>query len=356
MQTAKNRENGGRPRTHRPPLRVVLFVLVVIELVSLVVVGSLARRPELTTPDGLNVKFSAQLKDTAKAKGTREALAQLTQAAAASPEVKALAHDYAHELGSSVRKNYATAAEAMASCDASFLYGCLHGVASASFAGATNLNQELDLICAGVEASGAPLFATFECLHGVGHGLADYYKNDLTRTLTTCDHYKREGLRQACYSGAFMENVNVVRKLRSGQLPQGAYQDNLREKEPFYPCIAQAERYRDRCYKQQASIILMINNDDIAASGRSCSLAPSPYQKDCAGGLGREIYLRTREDPVASVTACKSGVAIEYRATCYDGALGDEPTRWDALCAIVEPSLMAACTKAVADLRAFRGQ
>lgn len=152
------------------------------------------------------------------AEGVRPTLEALAALAAADARVLRDSHMYAHGIGIAAYPSLEEdVADRFAECTPGFESGCYHGVIQAYFghlraAGGGELAAaEVAAPCrrhAGAEAS---RWLLFQCLHGVGHGVAIYRAHHLPRALGDCDLLGDDWSRESCYAGAFMETlVNAI--------------------------------------------------------------------------------------------------------------------------------------------------
>ena len=56
-------------------------------------------------------------------------------------------------------------------------------------------------------------YMSWQCYHGIGHGLMFYTANDLPRSLKMCEGFDTDFSRSNCANGVFMENFNADQKL-----------------------------------------------------------------------------------------------------------------------------------------------
>ncbi|MEK7148275.1 MAG: hypothetical protein AAB758_03170, partial [Patescibacteria group bacterium] len=92
-------------------------------------------------------------------------------------------------------------AKGNSSCHAGYYHGAMEALLKER--GTKNLAANINEICSNFKTG----YSTFECLHGVGHGVMAYDSYDLPRALTTCGGFETAFAKSSCYGGAFMENI-----------------------------------------------------------------------------------------------------------------------------------------------------
>jgi hypothetical protein len=142
--------------------------------------------------------------------GISRAMGALDLMAAQSPAVRADAHGYAHGLGIAAYRTPETLGRTFADCPPSQMSGCYHGVIQGYFLSMraqpdAATPERLNTLC--LEQKARSDFLFFQCTHGLGHGVMALTDNHLPHALEVCDRLADPGVRDDCYSGAFMENV-----------------------------------------------------------------------------------------------------------------------------------------------------
>jgi hypothetical protein len=213
----------------------------------------------------------------------------------------------------------------------------------------------------------------------MGHGLTMFHGYHLPRALGGCDLLRDSWEREACYGGAFMENVvqattphHMVGRPGAGEAAgSGAEQAHghahdhgaaaaepyraLDPADPLYPCNTLDVRYQASCYHMQTSAILYFNGGDFAAAASACDRAPEPYRHVCYQSLGRDASAYTLQNHQEAVRLCAGGDPL-YRRWCHAGYvknLVDLTARSAdgmAYCRVLaDPSLKEACYTAVGE-------
>ncbi|HSU16607.1 hypothetical protein [Longimicrobium sp.] len=143
--------------------------------------------------------------------GVDKAMGALGVLARRDPDVARDGHVYAHGIGIAAYRTPETVGQTFARCTADFQSGCYHGVIQAYFADrrggdAGVTPQKLNGLCLPYR-SASGRWLQFQCAHGIGHGLMAVESHNLLRALDSCDLLGDTFEKQACWGGAFMENV-----------------------------------------------------------------------------------------------------------------------------------------------------
>jgi hypothetical protein len=160
----------------------------------------------------------------------------------------------------------------------------------------------------------------------MGHGLNMFYGHDLPRALHDCDWLHDAWEREACYGGAFMENImHATAPHHPATLLAGRREHAsaprfrpLDPDDPLYPCSIMARKYLSACYQIQTAAMLQLNQGDIADAARSCDRAPRAMRGRCYQSLGRDISAYARHADDEAIRLCTLG-SERYRAWCYVG-------------------------------------
>jgi hypothetical protein len=178
----------------------------------------------------------------------------------------------------------------------------------------------------------------------------------LLHALDGCDLINDGFERQACWGGAFMENVvnatqphhhavtQIAEQPQAGgqgaaeghaghaaapappapahgmaghdmsTMAGAAHGDHgaaepfkaLDPEQPLYPCTVVKEQHRQSCYLMQTSAILSRNNGDFRDAAHQCELAPEDYRRTCFVSLGRDANSWGRGDAARAINYCQA--------------------------------------------------
>jgi plastocyanin len=146
-------------------------------------------------------------------------------------------HPLVHDVGHAAYEKYGDFGEAMKYQDEVCNSGYLHGIIESRFKESDDVFADMKTMC---DPYPQGSYMSWQCYHGIGHGVMFYTANDLPRSLEMCDGFGSAFGRSNCANGVFMENFNADQKLHLS--------DYLKESDPFYPCGEQAERHKAICY------------------------------------------------------------------------------------------------------------
>ena len=289
------------------------------------------------TPPAAQACYQEALLATLRAAGPGEAVAMLDRIAALDANVKRDGHVYAHAIGISAYTTPEEVGKTFAACTPGYQSGCYHGVVQAYFADAQRRSpggltaETVNTLCGDYRGSRGDPWLLFQCSHGIGHGLVIYQGYHLPRALASCDLVRETGEREACYGGAFMENImKAIHPQHSA--PSLAHGDGhghhghpaagadtaaesfklLDPKDLLYPCSAVDEKYWAGCYSIQTAAILHHTGQSIERTARACDQAPEKMRRRCYASLGRDISGMALQDHQESVRMCsRAGAAAE---------------------------------------------
>jgi hypothetical protein len=326
--------------------------------------------------DGKVDCYSKGLDSLASAGEVKLAMAALARLATMDVDTKRDGHVYAHGIGIAAGKRGGDVAKTFSLCDESNQSGCYHGVIQAYFDAVQNIGpKEVNALCEPFRGPNADRWLRFQCVHGTGHGLTMIYGHDLPKALAGCDLLTDDWDRRSCYGGAFMENiVNVTNPHHpahglgqhtsmhmegmagmEGMDHGGKPFKAIDPKDPLYPCSIMANQYLESCYEMQTSIILYLNQGDMAATAKTCDKAPGYMKFVCYQSLGRDISSYSLQDHPTAIRMCSLG-AKRYQPWCYIGLvknlidLNAKPSDGMALCReLTSPASKVKCYEAVGE-------
>jgi hypothetical protein len=301
-------------------------------------------------------------------------------------------HQMAHRLARQAVAGRSGDAAVIAGCRPVFASGCYHGVVEAAVRQAGRIDTpSLERLCATVETGGAGPGGTFECLHGLGHGLLGALRHDLPATLRACDALSTPRRAASCHAGAFMEGVIAAVQpaavheghVHPAEHPAAPPRMALDPADPYSPCRAWGDPYADACWLFQGFVILRANGFDAARALRVCDDAPDGRAPRCYEAVGHQltglfqkgdawILEQCARGRPPLVARCAAGAALALDAMDWTGARAARlcaaaPTSWKdgcyrsaagalvdlatpaeraRLCDAVEPAWIPACREA----------
>ena len=280
-------------------------------------------------------------------------------------DVSRRAHEYAHGIGIEAYTRYPDIVSTFIACGDRAASGCRHGFIQGYFEARQQVTTpELEAFCRPFKEPGATRWVLFQCVHGMGHGLAMFFDHNLPQALAMCDALADAWDRESCYGGSFMESdMNAIAPHHPAS-ELAAHSDHghaafkaIDPADPLYPCSKMEDRHLRACFEIQTAVILYLNHGDIGAAARTCNGAVVQMRDDCYRSLGRDITSYALRDPEESARLCALGSA-EYQPACYVGvakALVDWTASTDnalTFCGIVAPRSaagLAACYGAVGE-------
>lgn len=188
--------------------------------------------------------------------------------------------------------------------------GYLHGVIESYFSQNKPDTALLKTVCG---AYPKEKFLSWECYHGVGHGLMFFTQNDLPKSLALCGEYNSDFEKSSCVNDVFMENFNTGGKLHSSKF--------LKETDPFYPCGEQKDEDKATCYLYAPTYYLSLHKNDYLGALRWCNGTESFYGNVCAEGVGTQAMKENINDIKFVEKICMSAPALKV-GSCLAGMTG----------------------------------
>lgn len=119
-------------------------------------------------------------------------------------------HALAHVIGHEAYEKYHDFGKAMQYQDEICNSGYLHGIIESHFEKSKDVFATMQTVCNNYPAG---KYTSWQCYHGVGHGVMYFTENDLKKSLALCDIYKDAVASESCTNGVFMENFNADQKV-----------------------------------------------------------------------------------------------------------------------------------------------
>jgi hypothetical protein len=253
-------------------------------------------------------------------------------------------HRIAHTIGSaSLARFRGDVAQAFARGDSTCWSGYYHGILERSFAGAATPARFLAIargVCSGVSLRN-DLWLSYQCVHGLGHGLMIQSGYNLPFSLKICDRLHTPWDQTSCTGGVFMENVAAGQTSAYGVKSPWLKDDDL-----VYPCNAVAERHKLYCYLMLTSRVLQANGYDWRATAKICAGVEDDWVDECFQSYGRDADGFTRQDPTRALELCT--LAGAYERECVYGAARDMTSNYAG-----GEEAVALCAAAPAEHRAY---
>lgn len=258
-------------------------------------------------------------------------------------------HQMTHVIGRAAAELYgdvpSTYARGDAFCWSGYYHGAMEGIVAKI--GPEKVMAQAGGICSDLGGNERYSFHHYNCAHGLGHGFMSLEANDLFASLDACDTLPDVWEADACYGGAFMENVAAGR-----ENPLRPSTEFLDPERPLYPCTDVVFRHKEQCYAMQTSYALRVRGDDFVKVFELCATVEGAFRPTCYQSLGRDASGRSDNDPAKIEAACMVGAGYEARSNCIIGAARTFVSYYSddgeakSLCLSVEPHLQSACLTA----------
>ncbi len=289
--------------------------------------------------------LEAKYVDLVQEKSTQTALTVLEKDAVQNPAIMQSCHEFMHAIGYKTYTMTEDFTKAASYQDAVCASGYIHGVLQAYIKSAKNLQTAIHTACAAAQRDD---FSTWECYHGIGHGLMYFSNHNLPLSIMQCDSLPNDFADSACANGVYMENFNADPKLHPT-----IYR---RPNDPFYPCQTQKDGYKGDCYENAALYFLSIHNNDYALGLSWCNSAAEGYAEYCYQSIGNQATRRNMGNIPYVESVCEKGDTTQQHG-CITGAVAYYIGHFGSIkkagniCGQFSARNTSVCNQAVADVR-----
>jgi len=258
-------------------------------------------------------------------------------------------HRVVHMVGAAtLTRNHGNVARTFAEGSSLCWSGYYHGVLERAFASvksydAKSLAAKSRALCSDPKVR-ASSWLTYQCLHGLGHGLMITTGLQLPLALDVCRRLDGAWDQTACKGGVFMENFITS---------YGGKSPYVRDDDPLFPCdwVREADKYT--CYQQATTRIIRVVGTDWAKIAKTCSRAERRWVTTCFGSLGQNASSLGFRKPSNIIRTCAFArpyggerecirYAAEDIAGTYSG--GEQASK---LCVRTFSNLQGSCYEAI---------
>jgi hypothetical protein len=279
-------------------ITLACLVAITLRLVS----PSPARISGPTDPVGFESGWSAIIRTEGAAQAYKEFKSQYIGDAGTGT------HTAAHLFGDALYK--AMGVRALQICDSAFSYGCYHQVmADLLLQNGPQQLEAVSVICSEQANDSTEL----PCYHGVGHGLAEYYGENLTAALSGCSSFAKD-VADSCAAGVFMQYDEPI---VGGD---GASYADVDPADLYKPCDSSLpEAFVGACY-----LALPARLADTKLSIQKiievCGSAPLAYRNFCYQGVGIQVPGFVLYDQQKVVSVCETIPSVQGTLACRQEA------------------------------------
>jgi len=223
-------------------------------------------------------------------------------------------HPQAHHLGMFLYDYIGDLSEALSHADQQCGGAAIHGMVQSFFMaqvakGMSPADIDITKICP-ENAENPYAREREECLHAIGHGLADSYDYDVFVAVQACDELEPGWEQTSCSKGLFMENVDNYYKSGVGAIDE----DDL-----LFPCNVVDAKYAPACYYYSTTHIINQKGEILNNSFEECDkIIPEEFVKYCYRGIGRQMFGYAVSDLERSLILCQIGQP-HYQTDCFKG-------------------------------------
>ena len=261
-------------------------------------------------------------------------------------------HRIVHMIGAAaLARNDGNVARTFAEGGSTCWSGYYHGVLERAFVGvesfdADSLGAKSRALCSDRQVR-ASSWLSYQCLHGLGHGLMITTGYRLPLSLDVCRRLATDWDRTSCKGGVFMENFVTS---YGGQSPW------VRDGDPLYPCDWVAEGDKYTCYQQATTRIIRVVGLDWEKIAQTCAGAEPNWIDTCFGSFGQNASVQGFRKPEAIVATCSVARPYGGEQECLRYAAMDIAGTYSggkeaaALCEMSAVDLRGDCYEAIGQM------
>lgn len=242
-----------------------------------------------------------------KKENPRAAIELLKKKMADNPAVLQSCHELLHEVGRESYRKYKDFGMAAQYQDEVCVSGYIHGIIEEYFQQAEDVDVAMLSVC---EKYPKGKYITWECYHGIGHGLMYFSDNDLPLSVQKCGLFKDTFAQSACANGAYMENFNADEVVHPSRY--------LDPKDPFSPCRNSV--FRTDCFMNVAIYTLKAQNYHYQKVFDMCRAFTGGDRSSCTLGAGVQMTRRNMDDVDFIDDFCMHQKDDQVEP-CYDGVV-----------------------------------
>ena len=269
----------------------------------------------------------------------RMAIELLKKKMAENPAVLQSCHELLHEVGRESYRKYEDFGRAIQYQEEICVSGYIHGIIEEYFQQAEDVDVAMMSVC---EKYPEGKYITWECYHGIGHGLMYFNDNNLPLSLQKCALLKDSFAQSACANGAYMENFNADDVVHPSQY--------LDPKDPFASCRNSV--FRTDCFMNVAIYTLRAQNYNYQKVFDMCKEFKGGDRSSCTLGAGVQMTRRNM-DSVDFIDDFCMHQEDDQVIPCYDGMVSWYVGFYGGLkeaekvCSQIDRRHRATCEKAV---------
>ena len=230
-------------------------------------------------------------------------------------------------------------------CGGSIFHGVIQNyLMTLEFAGTAPDSVDISQICNQTPENYYSI-ERWQCLHGIGHGLANLYNFDILSAIKRCDEFDPGWEQISCSKGIFMQNV-----VKQFETNGGDFDEN----DKFYPCNQVAQKSMAQCLHYHATYLLLENDGRLKPTFDYCDqIIPKEIVKYCYYGVGRQVSANIDGDIQNAILFCTLGSNSEYHSYCFRGMVlttvnqGDDPSLGFEFCSLIPSQYKADCYDAL---------
>ena len=258
-------------------------------------------------------------------------------------------HRIVHMIGAAaLARNNKNVARTFAEGSSFCWSGYYHGVLERAFLDvksydADTLGAKSKALCSDKQVRRSS-WLTYQCLHGLGHGLMITTGLQLPLSLDVCRRLTGVWEQTSCKGGVFMENFVTS---YGGQSPF------VRDDDPLYPCNWVREADKFTCYQQATTRIIRVVGLDWTKIAEACAEAEEGWVATCFGSYGQNASVQSFREPLETVSTCSLARPYGGELECLRYAAMDVAGTYSGgseaakLCDAAPQTIQAGCYEAI---------
>ena len=183
--------------------------------------------------------------------------------------------------------------------------------------------EDIDIQSLCPENSNPYSIERWQCLHGLGHGLAQLYEYDVLQAVSRCDEFK-PGIEQiSCSKGIFMQNLVHYFQTETGDYENTTHSHTAGDfnEDRYYPCNSVPEKYSAPCYHYHVTYLGSLNDGNLKETFSECDdIVSEDMVKYCYYGFGRQLSAQSINIDELQLL-CTIGERSEYHKYCLTGMM-----------------------------------
>ncbi len=228
-------------------------------------------------------------------------------------------HSLAHVFGATVYQLLGN--RGIVVCDDKFIFGCFHGfsIVAVKDKGVAVIPK---LMAACRRQTGK---ARGSCLHGIGHGLGEYFGPDrLDEQLDVCTHVDEGNAEKGCPGGVIMQYFEYYSRVSMGPPSVELAYRPFDPTKTYGPCPTLRAKFQRVCYFTLPGWWWNVVAADASVIGELCfKIKNIQHRESCFEGSGVMIAQVTKDNRDETVGLCQKMTSVGGELRCRTAAAAE---------------------------------